>query len=115
MSLRLRLLVAVGLISIVALVVADFATYSALRNSLYNQVDQELAQHKPGVPINVVTNTLACQSPQNGRILNPFTGNSGNSGNSGIGGGGGGEEFPGATGMATTAARTCRGSTTARW
>ena len=31
MSLRLRLLVAVGLIAIVALVVADFATYSALR------------------------------------------------------------------------------------
>jgi two-component system, OmpR family, sensor kinase len=89
-SLRLRLLVAVGLISIAALVVADFATYSALRNSLYNQVDQQLAQHRPGVPINVVTNTLDCQSPQHGRILNPFTGNSGNSGNSGIGGGGAG-------------------------
>jgi two-component system OmpR family sensor kinase len=43
-SLRLRLLVAVGLIAIVALVVADFATYSALRSSLYSQVDQELAQ-----------------------------------------------------------------------
>jgi signal transduction histidine kinase len=85
MSLRLRLLVAVGLISIAALVVADFATYSALRNSLYGQVDQELAQHRPGVPINVVTNTLACTAPQNGRVLNPFTGNSGNSGNSGGG------------------------------
>ena len=48
MSLRLRLLVAVGLISIVALVVADFATYSALRTSLYNQVDQELAQRPHG-------------------------------------------------------------------
>ena len=45
MSLRLRLLVAVGLIAIVALVVADFATYSALRSSLYNQVDQQLAQN----------------------------------------------------------------------
>ena len=45
MSLRLRLLLAVGAIAIVALVVADFATYSALRTSLYNQVDQELAQH----------------------------------------------------------------------
>ena len=45
MSLRLRLLLAVGAISILALVVADFATYSALRSSLYNQVDQELAQH----------------------------------------------------------------------
>ncbi|HEX4160849.1 MAG TPA: hypothetical protein VHZ05_00025, partial [Acidimicrobiales bacterium] len=87
MSLRLRLLVAVGLISIAALIVADFATYSALRNSLYNQVDQELAQHRPGVPINVVTNTLACQSPQqNGRMLNPFTGDSGAGGGGGPGG-----------------------------
>ena len=50
MSLRLRLLVAVGLISIAALVVADFATYSALRTSLYNQVDQELAQHSHPLP-----------------------------------------------------------------
>jgi two-component system OmpR family sensor kinase len=77
-SLRLRLLVAVGLISIVALVVADFATYSALRSSLYNQVDQELAQHKPGVPVNPVTGTLACLSPQSTRVgLSPFAGNSG--------------------------------------
>ena len=49
MSLRLRLLLAVGAIAIVALVVADFATYSALRSSLYSQVDQELA-HAP-VPL----------------------------------------------------------------
>ena len=45
MSLRLRLLLAVGAIAIVALVVADFATYSALRSSLYKQVDQSLAQN----------------------------------------------------------------------
>jgi two-component system, OmpR family, sensor kinase len=63
MSLRLRLLLAVGAIAIVALVVADFATYSALRTSLYNQVDQELAQRRPVVPINVVTGTLACTNP----------------------------------------------------
>ena len=47
MSLRLRLLVAVGLISMVALVVADFATYSALRSSLYQQVDQQLLAAPP--------------------------------------------------------------------
>jgi two-component system, OmpR family, sensor kinase len=91
-SLRLRLLVAVGLISIAALVVADFATYSALRNSLYNQVDQQLAAHKPGVPVDVATNTLACYSPQNGRNFNPFTGDTGNSGGGPggpVGGGGG--------------------------
>ena len=55
MSLRLRLLLAVGAIAIVALVVADFATYSALRTSLYNQVDQQLAQRRPGVPFNPLT------------------------------------------------------------
>ena len=44
MSLRLRLLVAVGAIAVIALVLADFATYSALRSSLYNQDDQSLAQ-----------------------------------------------------------------------
>jgi two-component system, OmpR family, sensor kinase len=43
-SLRLRLLVAVGAIAVIALVLADFATYSALRSSLYNQDDQSLAQ-----------------------------------------------------------------------
>jgi two-component system OmpR family sensor kinase len=43
-SLRLRLLVAVGAIALIALVVADFATYSALRSSLYQQDDQSLAQ-----------------------------------------------------------------------
>jgi two-component system OmpR family sensor kinase len=42
-SLRLRLLVAVGAIALIALVVADFATYSALRSSLYKQDDQSLA------------------------------------------------------------------------
>ena len=47
MSLRLRLLLAVGAISILALVVADFATYSALRSSLYSQVDQELQRTRP--------------------------------------------------------------------
>ena len=62
MSLRLRLLLAVGAIAIVALVVADFATYSALRTSLYNQVDQELAAH-PQTAFHVDTETGAVQCP----------------------------------------------------
>ncbi len=69
MSLRLRLLVAVGLIAVVALVVADFATYSALRSSLYQQVDEELAQHpQPRLAVNRVTGQVAfqCSSPTNG-------------------------------------------------
>jgi len=63
-SLRLRLLLAVGAIAIVALVVADFATYSALRSSLYNQVDQELAAH-PQVRFTVdsVTGAVQCPTP----------------------------------------------------
>ena len=42
MSLRLRLLLAVGAIAVVALVVADVATYSALRSFLFQRVDQTL-------------------------------------------------------------------------
>ena len=64
MSLRLRLLLAVGAIAIIALVVADFATYSALRTSLYNQVDQELAAHpQTGFRVNTVTGAVQCPSP----------------------------------------------------
>ncbi len=98
MSLRLRLLLAVGAIAIVALVVADFATYSALRSSLYNQVDQQLAQRRPGVPVNVVTGTLACISPQDGgRGANPIV----SGGNGAIGGGfvGGGSGGPNVFGI----------------
>jgi two-component system OmpR family sensor kinase len=93
-SLRLRLLVAVGLISIAALVVADFATYSALRTSLYNQVDQQLAQHKAlTVVINEFTDSAhlrECGSPggsgspgqviSGGSISNSGPGPTGNSG-----------------------------------
>ena len=64
MSLRLRLLLAVGAISIFALVVADFATYSALRTSLYNQVDQQLARQPPNLRQNVLTGAPTCPSPQ---------------------------------------------------
>src|SRR5437763_8810436 len=48
MSLRGRLLLAVGAVALVALMAADVATYSALRSFLYNQVDQQLeAAHVP--------------------------------------------------------------------
>src|SRR5690349_4461729 len=42
MSLRARLLLAVGAIALVALVVADVATYSSLRSFLNDRVDQSL-------------------------------------------------------------------------
>ncbi len=42
MSLRSRLLVAIGVIALVALSIADVVTYSALESFLYQQVDQKL-------------------------------------------------------------------------
>ncbi|MDQ6909888.1 MAG: HAMP domain-containing histidine kinase [Actinomycetota bacterium] len=42
LSLRTRLLLAVGAVALVALVVADFVTYSSLRSFLYDRVDQSL-------------------------------------------------------------------------
>ncbi len=92
MSLRLRLLVAVGAIAIIALVVADFATYSALRSSLYNQVDQELAQRQPHLVVNQVTGNVVCPSPQSGGGGSPVGNGGGPGGGGGDGPGGGG--FP---------------------
>lgn len=48
MSLRARLLLAVGAVALVALVAADLATYTSLRSFLYDRVDQQLqAAHPP--------------------------------------------------------------------
>jgi two-component system, OmpR family, sensor kinase len=97
-SLRLRLLLAVGAIAIVALVVADFATYSALRTSLYNQVDQQLAQNRGRQLSGTPTGQLVfngCGRPGfGGGDTNTATGNSGNTGNSGEGASPGARNFP---------------------
>ncbi|HEX3333793.1 MAG TPA: HAMP domain-containing sensor histidine kinase [Acidimicrobiales bacterium] len=103
MSLRLRLLAAVGLIAIVALVVADFATYSALRNSLYNQVDQQLAhQHyQPAAQVNLVTGaeTLNCPAPGGDGAVQVQEGN-GQASNAPAGPGpGGGGGYPNVSGI----------------
>src|SRR5438552_10659484 len=42
MSLRGRLLLAVGAVALIALLTADVATYSSLKNFLYDRVDQSL-------------------------------------------------------------------------
>ncbi len=47
MSLRTRLLVAIGVIALVALVIADVVTYSALQSFLYQRVDQQLTAVHP--------------------------------------------------------------------
>jgi len=44
MSLRSRLLIAIGIIALVALVIADLVTYSSLETFLYQRVDQQLDQ-----------------------------------------------------------------------
>lgn len=49
MSLRARLLLAVGAVAVAALLVADIATYSALRSFLYDRVDQSLETAMDGV------------------------------------------------------------------
>ena len=49
MSLRLRLLLAVGLVAGLALLAADAATYTALRTSLYHRVDQSLDTSSNGI------------------------------------------------------------------
>ncbi len=48
MSLRLRLLLAVGAVALTALAVADVVTYQELRSFLYSRIDQSLEQsHQP--------------------------------------------------------------------
>lgn len=44
MSLRLRLLIAVGAVALTALAIADVVTYQELRSFLYNRIDQSLEQ-----------------------------------------------------------------------
>jgi two-component system OmpR family sensor kinase len=49
MSLRTRLLLALGVVALVALVVADVVTYSSLRSFLVRQVDKQLQQADAGL------------------------------------------------------------------
>src|SRR5437763_12977693 len=49
MSLRLRLLLAVGAVALVALVAADVVTYRSLRTYLYDHVDQSLESSHVGL------------------------------------------------------------------
>jgi two-component system, OmpR family, sensor kinase len=86
-SLRLRLLVAVGAIALIALVVADFATYSSLRSFLYNQDDQSLAQSPLRLDRFL---TGACPSPADAGVFGDTGGGGGGGGNPPEGGGGGG-------------------------
>jgi two-component system OmpR family sensor kinase len=46
-SLRTRLVIAVGVIAVIALVIADIATYKSLESFLYQRVDQQLERLHP--------------------------------------------------------------------
>ena len=73
MSLRARLLLAVGIISLTALGVADVATYSALRSFLFKRVDQTLATTQSAVQdaIVVASRLPSRSTPQSGAGLPP--------------------------------------------
>ncbi len=64
MSLRTRLVIAVGIAAVVALVIANIATYSALESFLYQRIDQQLEQLHPRIE-GVVNSgrTLRCFDP----------------------------------------------------
>src|ERR1019366_9245778 len=49
MSLRSRLLIAIGVIALVALAIADVVTYSSLESFLYQRVDQQLEASHVGI------------------------------------------------------------------
>jgi signal transduction histidine kinase len=101
-SLRLRLLLAVGAIALVALVVADFATYSALRTSLYNQVDQQLAQNRSHLFRTQEGLVFQGCLPQPNAVdggADAVAGNSGNGGNTGNSGNSGTSPTPGTGGF----------------
>jgi two-component system OmpR family sensor kinase len=100
-SLRLRLLLAVGAIAVIALVVADFATYSSLQSFLYKQVDKSLAQHPAHLAANPVTGSPDCPSPQPEAF---------GTGDSGPGAGGGGANFPNTYGIGYIALATTTGA-----
>ncbi len=107
MSLRLRLLLAVGAIALVALVVADVATYSALRSFLYKQIDQSLAQQRLHLAVNPATGTANCWKPG----VEAFNaGNSGSGPDAPEGGGGAPSNFPNAYGIGYIAVTTTHGT-----
>ncbi len=85
MSLRTRLLIAIGVIALVALVVADAVTYSALQSFLYQRVDQQLDQAHAPYELSANGGGLTCFAvgpggPGGGRVSAP----SGEPGNGGV-------------------------------
>ena len=59
MSLRARLLLAVGAVAVLALAAADVATYSSLRSFLYHRVDQSLASTEAPIEQALAQNAMS--------------------------------------------------------
>lgn len=64
MSLRLRLLLAVGAVALTALAIADVVTYHELRSFLYSRIDQSLEQSH--MPIEAALGSTPRGRPSNG-------------------------------------------------
>jgi two-component system OmpR family sensor kinase len=77
MSLRSRLLIAIGIIALVALVIADVVTYSSLESFLYQRVDQQLDQSQVRYVPEANGSFLFCLKP--GQVI-PGNGPSGGGG-----------------------------------
>jgi two-component system OmpR family sensor kinase len=72
----------VGAIAVVALLVADLATYSSLRSFLYKQNDQTLTQFQVHPYVSTVTGAVVCNAPgHNG--FGPFSAANGSGGGPG--------------------------------
>ena len=66
MSLRSRLLIAIGIIFIVALLIADVATYKSLQSFLYQQVDQQLEAAHVNTEVSLDSGNLLNCAPGGG-------------------------------------------------
>ena len=86
MSLRTRLLIAIGVIALLALAIADVVTYSALESFLYQRIDQQLEASHIGIERTVNRGQLLSCYPFPGRAgRGPFGAGNGGLGSPGPG------------------------------
>ncbi len=72
MSLRTRLVIAIGVIAVVALVIADVATYSALQSFLYQRIDQLLDNEHVRIEFALNSgHTVPCANPRSPSAATP--------------------------------------------
>ena len=94
MSLRTRLLIAIGVIAILALTIADLVTYSALESFLYQRIDQQLEASHAEYESWVDSGRLLSCYAVSGIAPGPGLPGGGAGGGGGGGGGGGDDSVP---------------------